>query len=254
MLFYLNCLSQTQQYMLALKIQLLLPALFGLSTAVSFCQAQAYKTVAAAPMSATFTSAPGDSALRADLYREAELLKQGIAHRQPNESDTTFLKRLFPASFFAGRLIRYAWRPSAFGKQLFFSYRERDAQGSEGEGTHLFVLDPFQPTTYAVQVLLLEPIGDITNLASLFFTDVDQDGQKELLALVYAEVQQVDTHEDGEQLIGRLSHWQTQIFRYVGLNRTGRPFYRRDTTPRPYLNGLRTATDVRRALARSARP
>jgi hypothetical protein len=105
-------------------------------------------------MSATFTSAPGDSALRADLYREAELLKQGIAHRQPNESDTTFLKRLFPASFFAGSLIRYTWRPSAFGKQLFFSYRERDAQGSEGEGTHLFVLDPFQPTTYAVQVRL----------------------------------------------------------------------------------------------------
>jgi hypothetical protein len=244
---------QTQTYTPS-KIQLLLPALVGLLTAVSFCQAQEYKPVIAAPMPANSTSAPGDSALHADLHREAELVKQGIARRKPNEADTTFLKRLFPASFLAGSLIRYAWRPSTFGKQLFFSYRERDAQGSEEEGIQLFVLDPFQPTTYTVQVLLLKPIGDITNLASLFFTDVDQDGQKELLALVYAEVQHVDTHKDGEQLIGRLSQWQTQVFRYAGLSHAGRPRYRRDTTPRPYLDGLRTAAAVREALARSARP
>jgi hypothetical protein len=118
-----------------------------------------------------------------------------------------------------------------------------------GEGTELFVLDPIQPIKYAVQVLLLEPIGDITNLAAFFFADVDQDGQKELLALVYAEVQHVDSHEDGEQLVGRLSEWQTQVFRYAGLSRAGRPLYKPDRAPRPYLNGLRSATEVRRALA-----
>lgn len=219
--------------------------LFGQALAAN----QAGKPVAAASRSAGFTSAPGDSALRAALHREAELLKRGSARRQPAEADTAFVKRLFPASFSADGLVRYAWRPSAFGKQLFFSCREKDAFGQDGEGTQLCVLDPFRAGTYAVQVLRLEPIGDITSLASFFFADVDQDGQKELLALVYAEVQHVDVHADGERLVGRVSQWQTQVFRYTGPGRTGQPHYQRDGKPRPYLNHRRTAAAVRRALA-----
>lgn len=134
--------------------------------------------------------------------------------------------------------------------QLFFSHGERDESHNLGEGTELFVLDPIQPDRYAVQVLLLEPIGDITNLAAFFFADIDQDGQKELLALVYAEVQHVDVHEDGARLVGRLSEWQTQVFRYAGLSRAGRPLYQPDRAPRSYLNQLRSAAEVRRALAR----
>jgi hypothetical protein len=189
------------------------------------------------------------AAYEAALQSEVALLKQGVVQRQPNEADTTFLKRLFPASFGEGKPITYAWRPSANGPQLFFSHGQRSEFHTLGEGTELFVLDPIQPNKYAVQVLLLEPIGDITNLAAFFFADVDQDGQKELLALVYAEVQHVEMHEDGEQLVGRLSEWQTQVFRYAGLSRAGRPLYKPDRVPRPYLNGLRSATEVRRALA-----
>jgi hypothetical protein len=182
------------------------------------------------------------------LRSEVGILKQGLVQRQPGEVDFTFLKRLFPASFEEGKPLTYAWRPSVYGPQLFFSHGQRDKFHQLGEGTELFVLDPIQTNKYAVQVLLLEPIGDITNLAAFFFADVDQNGQKELLALVYAEVQQVDTHEDGEQLVGRLSEWQTQIFRYAGLSRAGRPLYKPDRVPRPYLNGLRSAIEVRRAL------
>jgi hypothetical protein len=189
------------------------------------------------------------AAYEAALRNERKVLQQGVALRQPGEADTAFLKRLFPASF-EGNPIKYAWRPSAYGPQLFFSHGERDESHALGEGTELFVLDPIGPGRYAAQVLLLEPIGDITNLAAFFFADVERDGQKELLALVYAEVQHVETHEDGEQLVGRLSQWQTQVFRYAGRSRAGQPGYQPDRTRRPYLNGLRTVTEVRRALAK----
>ncbi|MET4108384.1 hypothetical protein [Hymenobacter sp. UYP22] len=190
----------------------------------------------------------------AALQNEVAILKRGIVQRKADETDSTFLKRLFPASFY-GELIQYAWRPSVHGPQLFFSHGERDEYHSLGEGTELFVLDPIQPDKYAVHVLLLEPIGDITNLAAFFFVDVDQDGQKELLALVYAEVQEavmlsVGPGNKKERAVGRFSHWETQVFRYTGLNSvTGRPRYQPDRTPRPYLDGLRSAAEVRRALA-----
>jgi len=187
-------------------------------------------------------------AYEAALRSEGELLKQGMVQRKPGEADTAFLRRLFPASFYQQEPITYAWRPNVYGPQLFFSHSHRDESHNVGEGTELFVLDPIQPNRYAIQVLLLEPIGDITNLAAFFFADVDQDGQKELLALVYAEVQQVETQEDGEQLVGRLSRWWTQVFRYAGLSRAGSPFYQPDRVPRPYLNELRSAAEVRRAL------
>ena len=192
------------------------------------------------------------AAYEAALRSEVAILKQGLVQRKPGEADTAFLRRLFPASF-EENPIKYAWRSSVYGPQLFFSHSQRDDSHSLGEGTELFVLDPVQPDRYAVQVLLLEPIGDITNLAAFFFADVDRDGQKELLALVYAEVQEVVMLEVGpgkrERAVGRFSHWETQVFRYAGLSRAGRPRYQPDRTPRPYLNKLRSAAEVRRALA-----
>lgn len=238
--------------MLTLPMYWLFPVMSGLFATSLSGHAQASvpasKLVAAVAPSANFTFAPNDSARRTALHYEAELLKRGVARRRPAEADTAFLKRLFPTSFYTNQVVLYSWRPSAFGKQLFFSCREQDAFGQNGEGTQLFVLDPFQTNTYAVQMLLLEPIGDITNLASFFFADVDRDGQKELLALVYAEVQHVDIHTDGRRLVGRVSEWQTQVFRYTGLSRTGRPHYQRDRKSRPYLNHLCTAAAVRQAL------
>ncbi|QIL78451.1 hypothetical protein [Hymenobacter sp. HDW8] len=193
-------------------------------------------------------------AYEAALRQEVEILKQGVVQRRAGEADTTFLKRLFPASYYGGEPIKYAWRPSAYGPQLFFSHGERDESHTLGEGTELFVLDPIEPTSYAVQVLLLESIGDITNLAAFFFADVDQDGQKELLALVYAEVQKVimlsvEPGKKKQRAYGRFSHWQTQVFRYAGLTPAGRPRYQPDRTPRPYLNELQSAAEVRQALA-----
>ena len=232
-------------------------AVFGLTSAAFINQPQpafsVSKPVVAVTRAADFVTVQGDSALLTALHREAALLRCGVARRQLAEVDTTFLKRLFPASFSGATLVRYAWRPSTFGKQLFFAGRERDAFGQEGEGIRLFVVDPFQTDTYAVQALRLAPIGDITNLASFFFTDINQDGQKELLALVYAEVQQTNHQKDGSRVVGRISQWQTQVFRYAGLDHTGRPHYQRDRLSRPYLNHLRTAAAVRQALASHAK-
>jgi hypothetical protein len=191
----------------------------------------------------------------AALRHEVALLKQGVVQRKPGEAEGAFVKRLFPASFEEGRLIRSTWRPSGYGPQLFFWHAERNEAHHLGEGTELFVLDPFQPNTYAVQALLLEPIGDITNLLAFFFADVEQDGHQELLALVYAEVQEEGMRysglgDKGTPAYGRITHWQTQVFRYAGLSYTGHPRYRRDRTPRPYLNELGSAAQVRQALAR----
>lgn len=194
------------------------------------------------------------AAYEAALRSEVTILKQGLVQRKSGEADSAFLRRLFPASFIQREPIKYAWRPSVYGPQLFFSHEDRNDSHSLGEGTELFVLDPIQPDRYAVQVLLLEPIGDKTNLASFFFADINRDGQKELLALVYAEVQEVVMLSFGpgkkkERAVGRFSHWETQVFRYAGLTRAGRPLYQPDWTPRPYLNKLRSAAEVRRALA-----
>jgi hypothetical protein len=191
----------------------------------------------------------------ASLKREVAPLKQGVVQRNPGEGEGAFLTRLFPASFEPARLIRHPWRPSDYGPQLFFWREQRDESHQLGEGTELFVLDAFQPLTYAVQVLQLKPIGDITNLLAFFFADVDQDGQQELLALVYAEVQEkgllyAEPGAKGVLAYGHVTHWQTQVFRYAGLSSTGRPRYQRDRTPRPYLNELSSAAEVRQALAR----
>jgi hypothetical protein len=237
--------------------RLLLPAVFVLLVRATPGLAQ---TAAGA---GTHSVVPGAAESGTNLQYDAEnqLVHQGIARRNPGEADTAFLHRLFPQSFFAETLVVYAWRPSTFGKQLLFSRREIDEYQREGEGTDLFVLDPFQPATYAVQKLPLAAIGDITNLAALFFADVDGDGPKELLALVYAEVQEVGTleHDNGtsEKAYGRMTHWHTYVFRYAGRSPgpAGRPRYRADTTPRPYLHGLPTAAAVRLALAQQrARP
>jgi hypothetical protein len=174
----------------------------------------------------------------------------GVVQRRLGEADTTFLRRVVPTSFpLASDLVAYAWRPSTFGKQLFFS-----VPGSEettAYGRDLFVLDPFAPNTYAVQVLPLESMGDETALAALFFADVDHDGRKELLTLLSCELREPafkDKH--GQQSYGRFTHYQTLVFKTVEPDPTGRPRYQLDPTERPYLDELTSAAAVRQALVR----
>ncbi|MBJ6142786.1 hypothetical protein [Hymenobacter sp. BT559] len=157
------------------------------------------------------------------LKREVALLKQGVVQRSPGEGEVAFLTRLFPAALEPARLIRHPWRLGGYGPQLFFWREQRDESHCLGEGTELFVLDSFQPLTYAVQVLQLKPIGDITNLLAFFFADIEQDGQKELPALVYAEVQEngmlyAKPGAKGIPVYSHVTHWQTQVFRYAGLS------------------------------------
>lgn len=194
-------------------------------------------------------SKPHDPA--ADSIAESITMKRGIAERQVGEADTTFLKRVLPFSYPKSEdLVAYAWRPSAFGSQLFFSVR---GTGDNEYGTDLFVLDPFQAGTYSIQVLKLESMGDLTNLASLFFADVDQNGRKELLALLVCSLRETIKSDDGELLQGHWDHYQTAVFQYLNLGNTGRPQYRLDSIPRNHLDELPTASAVRQAIARHQR-
>jgi len=184
---------------------------------------------------------PTDGPQAANENAEARTMRWGLATRFPSEADTAFLRRSLPSSFPRSvDLLAATWRPNEFGKQLFFS-----APGSEDNdnryGSELFVLDPFQGGTYAVQAFTIPSLGDATSLVSLFFADIDQDGQKELLALSECSLREA---------AGRETHYQTQVFQYAGLTSTGRPQYREDATKRPYLNDLGSAAAVRQALAK----
>jgi hypothetical protein len=172
--------------------------------------------------------------------READTRGRRLARRRPGEADSTFVKRVFPLSYDSTErsVLTRAWRPSAFGRQLFFT-RPTCTEGC-GYSTLLTVLDPYQPDTYAVQEFVIPSQGDDTTLADLFVADVDQDGRRELLAIGVCCLR-----GNG----GCHNHYQTQIWRYLGPDRRGRPQYRKDTTERPYLDDLPTAAAVRRALA-----
>jgi len=174
--------------------------------------------------------------------RDAQTRRQGMAQRRPGEADSTFVRRVLPvASAQASDLLAYPWRPSAFGKQLFFSVK-----GEEGD-VSLFVLDPYQENTYAVQVLPLTSQGDITTLEALFFADANHDGRKELLALSSCSLRE-RVKVDGQWMTAHHTHYVTDNWQYLAPTENGLPQYERGPE-RPDLNELETAAAVRRALA-----
>jgi hypothetical protein len=181
---------------------------------------------------------------------EAQTLKKGIAHRQQGESDTSFLRRVLPVSYrcaYNNLVVSYAWRATPLGKQLFFS---RTNGGDNEYDLFLFVLDPFKTNTYAVQAFDMGNMGDLTTVAALFFDDVDQDGQKELLVLSECDLKETVKGDDGERLFVHVPHYEVHVFKNVGLDSDARPQYREDKTPRSYLDELPTAAAVRQALIR----
>lgn len=175
-----------------------------------------------------------------DSAREAQTRQQGVARRRPGEADSTFVRRVLPVAY-QGYELAYAWRPSAFGKQLFFS--EKDEEGN----VSLLVLDPYEENTYAVRVLPLTSQGDITTLEALFFADANHDGRKDLLALSSCSLKE-QTKQEGEWLFFHRTHYLTDTWQYLGPDKAGRPQYAQGPE-RPDLNELTTAAAVRRALA-----
>jgi hypothetical protein len=197
------------------------------------------------PLAMAQTSFPSPAADKVAVHpTEAQTLKQATAQRLLGEADSTFLRRVLPASYpQSNDLLAATWRPSAFGKQLFFSVRSTPGNKY---GTDLFMLDPFQPNTYAVEVFSIAQ-ADLTNLEAFFFADVDQDGRKELLAISRCDLREAEV---GNGFYPRVAHYQTVSFHYTGLSNMGRPQYNGEPTYHSYLDELPTADDVRQALTR----
>jgi len=181
-----------------------------------------------------------------DELVETRTLLLGEAQRQREEADSTFVQRVLPLALVESKdLLATTWRPSAYGKQLFFS---RPSTGDDEQALDLVLLDPFGTDTYAVHTFTIPALshfiiasqGEATTLLAIFFADVNQDGQKELLVL--SKGSQVE-------LEGWQTHYQTQVFQYLGFTSTGRPQYCEDTALHDYLDGLSTVSAVRRALA-----
>jgi hypothetical protein len=222
--------------------KLLLAELLAMGVSASAWAQQQALPIGSASSHTTYQGHPEPNDLT--LRREATTLKRHTAVRLPDEADTTFVQRVLPHAY-AGHdthLLVYAWRPSHYGRQLFFSRRSDDGYG----GTDLFILDPYQPATYTVQVLKLDNGGDLDNyLAAVFFADVNHDSQLELLALVTDYVSE-DDKESGAR--GHANHYHTDVWRYGRSGPDGRPHYWQDAAPRRYLDELPTAAAVRRAL------
>lgn len=235
-----SCYTQNEKQMLQ-KHKFL-----SLLVTLNFCLAGSEQSVVNAQSTIATTAKPNPR------RTEVQTLKQGIARRRQGESDTSFLRRVLPVSYhctdtnpcpYNSHRISYVWRSTSFGKQLFFS----NPNGGNGHELVLFVLDPFQTNTYAVQAFNMGQMGDLTVLKAIFFADVNQDGRKELLALNECDLREASM-DRGEVLLGLVPHYETHVIQFVGLTGNGRPQYREDKTPRSYLNELPTATAVRQAI------
>lgn len=179
---------------------------------------------------------------------EDRTLSRGVAQRLPTESDEAFVRRVLPASFANPedqfQVIQYAWRPSAFGKQLFVSARDPH----EHYRLHVFVLDPYQTDTYAVERLEVEhEASDFADVTAIFFADANHDGRKDLLVLVNSSIV-TPTVIDGVNWQAHTDYYHTRIYGYRLADQSQRPHYQ-EYPHRNDLDELETAAEVRQVLA-----
>lgn len=179
---------------------------------------------------------------------EDRTLSQGVAQRQLAESDEAFIRRVLPASFARPeeqlQVIHYAWRPSAFGKQLFVSAHDPH----EHYRLNVFVLDPYQADTYAVERFEVEhEASDLANVEAIFFADANHDGQKDLLVLVNSSIV-TPTMIDGMNWPAHTDYYHTRIYGYRLPDQGQRPYYP-EYPHRDDLDELETAAEVRQVLA-----
>jgi hypothetical protein len=158
------------------------------------------------------------------------------------------VQRVLPASFvipdLQPKVIHYAWRPSAFGKQLFFSAHDP----YEYYRLYVFMLDPYQADRYAVERFdVAEGGSDSAGLAALFFADAAHDGRKELLVLVNSSFV-MPTVIDGVNWQAHTSHYHTGIYGYMLAGQGQRPHYKAYPRRRD-LDEVETAAQVRQFLA-----
>jgi hypothetical protein len=212
---------------------------------------------------------PAPGAASAEQRREATTRYQQTAVRLPGEADTTFVRRVLPISAdllgeYDDQLQALPWRPSPYGQQLVFTQRVSDPNNRNGGygwyNTDLFVLDPYAPYTYAVQQFHLYNEGDLNSQSvAPFVADVNHDGHPDLVTLItYSQ-----SVSGGEGMPGgHINYYRVQVWRTAGLDAAGRPRYRKDETPYPYLEYRQndnsdnyppeeyTPATVRRLLAR----
>ena len=202
--------------------------------------------------------------------REATTRWHRTAQRLPGEADTTFVRRVLPLSFPStseGDLQALNWRPSPYGRQLVFTQSVLDPDGplTRWQNTDLFVLDPFGPRTYAVQQFRLYDWGDLSGQSvTPFLADVNGDGHPDLVTLISYSRNDYWKADDGNMYNGYFNYYRVQVWRTAGLDKAGRPRYREDKTPHPYLEYRQhetpgpypqefTSATVRRLLARHRR-
>lgn len=202
--------------------------------------------------------------------REATTRWLRTAVRRPSEADSTFVRRVLPVSSWSyggTDLQALAWRPSRYGRQLVFTHSVLAPVpfSTNWHTTDIIILDPFRPRTYAVQQFHTVNWGDLSGQeVSPFLADVNDDGHPDLVALLTYSQSDSWVADDGNRYNGHFHYYRVQVWRTAGLDKTGRPRYREDETPYPYLEYRQdktpgpypeefTPATVRRLLARHQR-
>lgn len=200
----------------------------------------------ARPAAAQEASAAADST----ESTEARTLRAGTTRPRPGETLGQLLHRMLPASGpdTAAHLVRYAWFASPAGPQQFCNVHGLGDQGQYAAA--LSILNPLGAGAYDVQCLDLDSMGDVTDVAAIFFADASHDGQKDLLALTQCDLREY-AKADGQTMSARSAHYLTTVIYYRGLDSAGRPRYEQQC--RADLAELATAA-VRQWLAAPPRP
>lgn len=202
--------------------------------------------------------------------REATTRWRRTAVRLPGEADSTFVRRVLPVSSWSyggSDLQALAWRPSRYGRQLVFTHSVLAPVpfSTHWHTTDILILDPFRPRTYAVQQFHTVNWGDLSGQqVAPFLADVNDDGRPNLVALLTYSQSESWVADDGNRYNGHFDYYRVQVWRTAGLDKAGRPRYREDKTPYPYLEYRQdetpgpypdefTPATVRRLLARHQR-
>jgi hypothetical protein len=113
---------------------------------------------------------------------------------------------------------------------------------------YVFVFDPYQADTYAVERFEVEhEASDLANVEAIFFADANHDGQKDLLVLVNSSIV-TPTMIDGMNWQAHTHYYHTRIYGYQLVDQGQRPHYQ-EYRHRDDLDELETAAEVRQVLA-----
>jgi len=163
--------------------------------------------------------------------------------RESGEDAEAFAKRILSKYELRHAVIESAWGDKSFGKKIFAVYRDFETSYPYLEG---IILQPVGDDTYKRIDLpeQIEGVGSGIEILAVFFDDVDNDGDQEMLFITEYLVRITD-EETG------LSGMMTQYSTFIYKQKKDQSGYKNEVELLPLsqkLEGKQTVAEVREAL------